>query len=283
MTKNFPLPSARPAWEALAIHHQAIRDVHLRKLFDDGSSRGERFVAEAAGLYLDFSKNRVDEETLRLLVQLAEESNLKLRIDEMFRGDRINITENRPALHVALRAPEGTSIIVDGENVVPQVHALLKRMSGFANQVRSGAWEGYTGRRIRNVINIGIGGSDLGPVMAYEALKHYSDRSMTFRFVSNVDATDFVEAVRDLDPAETLFIVASKTFTTLETLTNARSAATGAWRGFTMLKRSSATLSRFPPMPRQSTSSASILRTCSYSGIGSAAATQWTRRSVCPP
>ena len=179
-------------------------------------------TVEAVGLYLDYSKNRVTDETLRLLLQLAEESGLRERIDAMFRGEKINVTENRAVLHVALRAPKGASIVVDGENVVPQVHAVLDKMADFSNRVRSGAWKGHTGKRIRNVINIGIGGSDLGPVMAYEALKHYSDRAMTFRFVSNVDGTDFAEAVRDLDPAETLFIISSKTFTTLETMTNAR-------------------------------------------------------------
>ena len=186
--------------------------------------RGERMTLEAAGLYLDYSKNRVTDETLKLLLQLAEESGLRERIDAMFRGEKINITENRAVLHVALRAPKGASIIVDGENVVPQVHAVLDKMADFSDRVRSGAWKGHTGKRIRNVINIGIGGSDLGPVMAYEALKHYSDRAMTFRFVSNVDGTDFAEAARDLDPAETLFIVSSKTFTTLETMTNAHTA-----------------------------------------------------------
>ena len=195
-----------------------------RALFADDPQRGERLAAEAVGLYLDFSKNRVTNETIRLLVQLAEESGLRERIDAMFRGEKINITENRAVLHVALRAPKGASILVDGENVVPRVHAVLDRMSDFANRVRSGEWKGYTGKRIVNVINIGIGGSDLGPVMAYEALKHFSERAITFRFVSNVDGTDFAEAVRDLDPAETLFIVSSKTFTTLETMTNAHSA-----------------------------------------------------------
>ena len=201
--------------------------MHLRQLFADDPTRGERLTAEAVGLYLDYSKNRITDETLKLLLQLAEESGLRARIDAMFRGDKINITENRAVLHVALRAPRGTSIVVDGENVVPQVHAVLDKMADFCNRVRSGAWKGHTGKRIRNVINIGIGGSDLGPVMAYEALKHYSDRAMTFRFVSNVDGTDFAEAVRDLDPAETLFIVSSKTFTTLETMTNAQTAR--AW------------------------------------------------------
>jgi glucose-6-phosphate isomerase len=214
----------RPAWNALVAHYQKVRDLHLRKLFADDPKRGERLTVEAVGLYLDYSKNRVTDETLKLLVQLADESGLRGRIDAMFRGDKINITENRAVLHVALRAPKGASIVVDGENVVPQVHAVLDKMADFSSRVRTGAWKGYTGKRIRNVINVGIGGSDLGPVMAYEALKHYSDRSMTFRFVSNVDGTDFAEAVHDLDPAETLFIISSKTFTTLETMTNARTA-----------------------------------------------------------
>src|SRR5499426_1415415 len=214
----------RKAWKALQAHHKNVRDLHLRKLFADDPKRGERMTAEAVGLYLDYSKNRVTDETLKLLLQLAEESGLRERIDAMFRGEKINITENRAVLHVALRAPKGASIVVDGENVVPAVHAVLDKMADFSNRVRSGAWKGHTGKRIRNVINIGIGGSDLGPVMAYEALKHYSERTMTFRFVSNVDGTDFAEVVQDLDPAETLFIVSSKTFTTLETMTNAQTA-----------------------------------------------------------
>src|SRR5271157_5036535 len=214
----------RPAWKALSAHYKQIKDTHLRKLFADDPQRGERFSVEAAGIFLDYSKNRITDETLKLLLQLAEESGLRARIDAMFRGEKINITEDRAVLHVALRAPKGASIIVDGENVVPQVHAVLDKMTDFSNRVRSGTWKGYTGKRIRNVINIAIGGSDLGPVMAYEALKHYSDRAMTFRFVSNVDGTDFAEATRDLDPAETLFIVSSKTFTTLETMTNAGTA-----------------------------------------------------------
>jgi len=214
----------RGAWNALVAHYRNVRELHLRKLFADDATRGKRMTIEAVGLYLDYSKNRVTDETFKLLVQLADESGLRGRIDAMFRGDKINITENRAVLHVALRAPKGASIIVDGENVVPQVHAVLDKMADFSDRVRSGTWKGYTGKRIRNVINVGIGGSDLGPVMAYEALKHYSDRSMTFRFVSNVDGTDFAEAVHDLDPAETLFIISSKTFTTLETMTNARTA-----------------------------------------------------------
>ena len=211
-------------WKALTAHYQSVRKLHLRELFTADPKRGERMTAEAAGLFLDYSKNRVTDETLKLLVQLAAESGLRERIDAMFRGDKINITENRAVLHVALRAPKDASIIVDGKNVVPEVHAVLNKMADFSNRVRTGAWKGYTGKRIRNVVNIGIGGSDLGPVMACEALRHYSERAMTFRFVSNIDGIDFVEATRDLVPAETLFIVASKTFTTLETMTNAESA-----------------------------------------------------------
>jgi glucose-6-phosphate isomerase len=216
-----------PAWKALAAHHESVRGLHLRKLFADDPGRGERLNVEAAGINLDYSKNRITDATIKLLLQLAEESGVRARADAMFRGEKINVSEKRAVLHVALRAPKGASIVVDGENVVPQVHAVLDRMADFANRVRSGVWLGHTGKRIRNVINVGIGGSDLGPVMAYEALKAYSARDMTFRFVSNVDGTDFVEATRDLDPAETLFIISSKTFTTLETMTNAHSAR--AW------------------------------------------------------
>jgi glucose-6-phosphate isomerase len=214
----------RQAWKDLAAHYQEVRDVHLRKLFADDSKRGERMTAEAAGLFLDYSKNRITDETVKLLLRLADESGLRARIDAMFCGEKINITENRAVLHVALRARRGASIVVDGGNVVPQVYAVLDKMADLSNRVRSGSWKGHTGKRIRNVINIGIGGSDLGPVMAYEALKQYSERAMTFRFVSNVDGTDFAEAVHDLDPAETLFIISSKTFTTLETMTNAHTA-----------------------------------------------------------
>jgi glucose-6-phosphate isomerase len=214
----------RPAWKSLAAHHKKIKALQLRKLFAEDSKRSERMTVDAAGLFLDYSKNRITNETVKLLLKLAEESGLKSRIKAMFSGEKINITENRAVLHVALRAPEGASIKVDGKNVVPEVHAVLGKMEAFSKRVRSGAWKGHTGKRIRNVVNIGIGGSDLGPVMAYEALKHYSDRSLTFRFVSNVDGIDFVEATHDLDPAETLFIVSSKTFTTLETMTNAQSA-----------------------------------------------------------
>ena len=221
----------RRAWKALAAHYKKARELHLRELFADDPRRGERMSVEAVGLFLDYSKNRVTDETLKLLLQLAEESGLRGRIDAMFRGERINITENRAVLHVALRAPRGASIIVDGENVVDQVHAVLDKMADFSNRVRGGAWKGHTGRPIRNIVNVGIGGSDLGPVMAYEALKHYSKRAMVFRFVSNVDGTDFMEAVHDLDPAETLFIISSKTFTTLETMTNAQSARDWSLKG----------------------------------------------------
>lgn len=214
----------RPAWTALESHFAEIRDAHLRDLFANDLGRGTRLTAEAAGLFLDFSKNRITDETIALLVALAEESGLRARIEAMFTGEKINITENRAVLHTALRAPRGASVIVDGQNVVLGVHEVLDKMAAFSERVRSGAWTGHTGKRIKNIVNIGIGGSDLGPVMAFEALKFYSDRNLNFRFVSNVDGTDFVEAVIDLDPAETLFIVSSKTFTTIETMTNANSA-----------------------------------------------------------
>jgi glucose-6-phosphate isomerase len=214
----------RPTWLGLEAHYHKLKTLHLRQLFADDPQRGERMTADGAGVWLDYSKNRITDETLKLLLALAEESGLRKSIDAMFRGEKINITEQRAVLHVALRAPRGSTVVVDGENVVPQVHAVLDKMADFSNRVRRGEWRGHTGKAIRNVINIGIGGSDLGPVMAYEALRHYSDRSMTFRFVSNVDGTDFFEATRDLDPAETLFIISSKTFTTLETMTNAHTA-----------------------------------------------------------
>jgi glucose-6-phosphate isomerase len=221
---SVPTLRMRPAWAALEQHYQEIKRLHLRQLFAEDRGRGERLAIEAAGLYLDYSKNLITDETLTLLLQLAQESRLRDRIDAMFRGDKINVSENRAVLHVALRAPRGASILHGGENVMPEVHSVLDKMANFADRLRSGVWKGHTGKRIRNVINIGIGGSDLGPVMAYEALKHYSERSLTIRFVSNVDGTDFAEAVRDLDPAETLFIISSKTFTTLETMTNAHTA-----------------------------------------------------------
>jgi glucose-6-phosphate isomerase len=217
----------RPAWQALQTHYQQMKEVHLRTLFAQDPRRGERLTAEGAGLFLDYSKNRVTDETLRLLQALAADAGVGARRDAMFRGDKINVTEKRAVLHVALRAPRGGSIVVDGQNVVPHVHAVLDRMSDFANRVRGGVWKGHTGKRIRTIVNIGIGGSDLGPVMAYDALRPYTDRGLTVRFVSNVDPADFVEATSDLDAAETLFVVASKTFTTLETLTNARAAR--AW------------------------------------------------------
>ena len=222
----------RPAWEELQNHRKQVRTQHLRDLFAADPERGQRMAIEAAGIYLDYSKNRITEQTIKLLIQLADQSGLHARTEAMFRGDRINTTENRSVLHIALRMPRGSSIVVDGTNVVPEVHAVLDKMADFSNRVRSGAWTGHSGKRIRNIINIGIGGSDLGPVMAYEALKYYSDRSMTFRFISNVDGTDFTEAVRDLDPAETLFIVSSKTFTTLETMTNAQTARDWALKSF---------------------------------------------------
>ena len=214
----------RKAWKALQTHYKKVRELHLRNLFADDPKRGERMTAEAVGLFLDYSKNRITGETVKLLIELAEESRLQSRIDAMFRGEKINTTEKRAVLHAALRAPKGSSIVVDGEDLVPQVHTVLDKMADFSNRIRSGEWKGHTGKRIRNVINIGIGGSDLGPSMAYDALRYFSDRSLTVRFVSNIDGNEFVEATRDLDPAETLFIVSSKTFTTLETLTNARSA-----------------------------------------------------------
>jgi len=215
------------AWKDLAAHYKEVRKLHLRQLFADDAKRGQRLTAEALGLFLDYSKNRITDQTLKLLIELAKESGLQKRIGAMFRGEKINLTEKRAVLHVALRAPRDASIVVDGENVVPKVHAVLDRMANFSNRIRGGEWKGHTGKRIRNVVNVGIGGSDLGPVMAYEALKYYSDRGMTFRFVSNIDGTDFAEAVHDLNPSETLFIISSKTFTTLETMTNAQTAR--AW------------------------------------------------------
>jgi glucose-6-phosphate isomerase len=217
-------PTESPAWKALVAHHKQIGSLHLRQWFAEDPQRGRRLTAEAAGLFLDYSKNRVTDETLKLLLRLAEESGLRAKLDAMFSGEKINITENRAVLHTALRSPKDATILVDGKNVVPEVHAVLEKMAGFCNRVRSGEWKGHTGKPLKNIINVGIGGSDLGPVMAYEALKHYSKRNLIFRFVSNVDGTDFIEATRDLDPAETLFIISSKTFTTLETMTNAQSA-----------------------------------------------------------
>jgi glucose-6-phosphate isomerase len=227
MTATLAPLTERTAWKALEAHYPKVRELHLRRLFADDPKRGERLTAEAVGIYLDYSKNRITDETLKLLLQLAEESGLRSRIDAMFRGDKINVTEKRAVLHVALRAPRGESIILDGEDVVPQVHAVLDKMAGFSSRVRSGEWKGHTGKPIRNVVNVGIGGSDLGPVMAYEALRDYTQRNLNLRFVSNIDGTDFAEATRDLDAEETLFIISSKTFTTLETMTNAHTAR--AW------------------------------------------------------
>jgi glucose-6-phosphate isomerase len=231
MQKKRTLLKRLPGWKALVQHGKEIEKLHLRELFASDSTRGKKLTAEGVGLFLDYSKNRVTETTLELLQQLAEESGLRERIDAMFHGDKINITEKRAVLHVALRAPKNATILVDGKNVVPGVHDVLDKMAAFSNRIRSGEWVGHTGKRIRNIINIGIGGSDLGPVMAYEALRHYTDRNLTFRFVSNIDGTDFVEATGDLDPAETLFIVSSKTFTTLETMTNAQTAREWSLKG----------------------------------------------------
>jgi glucose-6-phosphate isomerase len=247
--------SKHAVWRALEDHHVVMRGLHLGNLFADDPARGERMTAEAAGVYLDYSKNRINDETLKLLLELAEQSGLRARIDAMFRGEKINVTENRAVLHVALREPKGASIIVDGKNVVPEVHAVLDKMADFANRVRSGEWKGHSGKRIRNVVNIGIGGSDLGPVMAYEALRYYSDRAMTFRFVSNVDVTDFVEATRDLDPAETLFIISSKTFTTLETMVSCAASASCSVTPAAMIATRSAGEARrvlLPPMGNSS-------------------------------
>jgi glucose-6-phosphate isomerase len=267
----------RTAWQILDAHYNQVKNTHLRELFADDPTRGERMNAEAAGVYLDYSKNRITGETLQLLLQLAKEVDLRGKIDAMFCGEKINVTENRAGLHIALRAPRGASISVDGENVVPEVHAVLNRMADFSGRVRDGAWTGYTGKRMRNVVNIGIGGSDLGPVMAYEALRHYTERSIAFRFVSNVDATDFVEAVHGLDASEALFIVSSKTFTTLETMTNAHTAR--QWlldrlggdekaiaRHFVRSRR----------IPQRWQRLGSTSQTCSDSGTGSAGDTRWT-------
>jgi len=286
MTKHTSIKplTQRTAWKTLAVHHRKIRNLHLRELFAEDARRGERLTAEAAGLFLDYSKNRITDQTLKLLIHLARESNLRKRVEAMFRGEKINLTENRAVLHVALRAPKGASILVDGKNVVPDVHAVLDKMSGFADRVRNGTWKGHTGKPIRNVVNIGIGGSDLGPVMAYEALKHYSTRAMTFRFVSNVDGIDLVEATRDLNPAETLFIVSSKTFTTLETMTNAQSARDWLLKGLGGDKK--AVARHFVAVSTNAERClrlALIRRTCSAFGTGWAAVTRWTRRSASRP
>jgi hypothetical protein len=262
-------------------HYREIRTAHLREFFAEDPDRGERLTAEAAGVYLDYSKNRVTDETPKLLLELAEQSGLRERIDAMFGGEKINVTEDRAVLHVALRARKGTTIRVDGEDVVPQVHAVLDKMARFADRVRPEEWTGHTGKPIRNVINIGSGGSDLGPVMAYEALKHYSDRHLTCRFVSNVDGTDFAEATRDVDPAETLFIVSSKTFTTPETMAN--TAARGASKPWATRRRSPSISSPCRSTRKKSPSSALTRLTCSASGTGSAAGIRWIRPSGSRP
>ena len=277
-----PTRTSSPAWTALARHHAEIGETHLRQLFADDPERGDRMTAEAAGLYLDYSKNRVTDETMRLLVDLARECGLEGHRDAMFRGDKINVSEHRSVLHVALRMPKGTALVVDGVDVVAEVHDVLDRMAAFADRIRSGEWTGHTGKPIRNIVNVGIGGSDLGPVMAYRALRHYSQRDLTFRFVSNVDSTDFVEATHDLSPDETLFIISSKTFGTLETLTNANlGAGLGDGRAGRPTRPWPSTSSPCRRTPRRSPPSASTPPTCSASGTGSAAATRWTRRSGC--
>ncbi len=269
-------------WRALEAHFQAHRGDQLRDLFATDADRGETMVAEAGDLFLDYSKNRVTDETVALLVALAESAGLPARIDAMFAGEKINVTEDRAVLHVALRAPPDEHIVVDGVDVVAEVHQVLGKMGIFAERVRSGAWTGYTGRPIRNVVNIGIGGSDLGPAMAYEALRDYSDRTKTFRFVSNVDGSDIWEATADLDPAETLFIVCSKTFTTLETLTNAATARDWLLRSLAGSGRPSPSTSwRCPPTPKRSPSSGSTPPTCSSSGTGWEGATPSRRLSGC--
>ncbi len=274
----------RPAWARLESHHRQLKDTTLRELFDRDPSRGDpAFTAEGAGLFLDYSKNRITSETVELLLKLARESDLEGRRDAMFAGERINVSENRSVLHVALRMPKGTKLVVEGTDVVAQVHETLDRMTASADQIRARTWRGHTGEPITSIVNIGIGGSDLGPVMAYEALRHYADRGLTVPFVSNVDSTDFAEKTRDLDPAETLFIISSKTFTTLETMTNAHTArALDARRAQGRRARSPGTSSRSPRTPRRCRSSVSTPTTCSASGTGSAAATRWTPRSACP-
>ena len=280
-----PVPPLRErkAWQALEHHHAEIGNRTLRELFAADPGRGERLTAEAEGIYLDYSKNRVTDETMRLLIELAEESAVPQRLDAMFAGEHINVSENRAVLHVALRMPEGTTLVVDGQDVVAEVHSVLRKMRVFADKIRSGEWTGFTGKPIRNVINIGIGGSDLGPVMAYEALRHYTDRNLTFRFVSNVDSTDFVEATRDLRADETLFIISSKTFGTLETLTNARSARDWVVGELGDESAVAGTLSPCPLTPRRWKHSASTRTTCSNSGTGSAVGTRWSPPSACPP
>jgi glucose-6-phosphate isomerase len=268
-----------PAWKALQAHYSEIEPVHLRDLFAKDPARGTRFVAKFEDFYLDYSKHRITDETLKLLLQLAEQSGLVEHRDAMFSGQKINVTEGRAVLHVALRAPKGSTIEVDGKNVVPEVHEVLDHMAEFSEKIRSGAWTGHTGKRIKTVVNIGIGGSDLGPVMAYEALKHYSQRDLDFRFVSNIDGTDFAEATHDLKADETLFIISSKTFTTLETMTNAHTAREWALK---QLGDERAVAKHFVAV---STNAAEVSTrpTCSASGTGSAVATPWTRRLASRP
>ena len=276
-----PTLTQRPAWQALQAHYQELKGVHLRTLFADDPRRGERLACEMEGLYLDYSKNRITGKTIALLVNLANECDLRERIDAMFSGEKINVTEDRAVLHVALRAPRDACIVVDGENIVPAVHKVLDKMAVFANKVRGRKWLGHTGKPIRNVVNIGIGGSDLGPVMAYEALKSYSDRTMKFRFVSNVAGADFLEAVRDLDADETLFIVSSKTFATRETMTNAYTARAWLLTGLVIRRLSPGISSQSPRMQSELSSLALTPRTCLASGIGWVDATPWTPRSAC--
>jgi glucose-6-phosphate isomerase len=259
------------AWRALADHAAQLRDTTLRDLFAADPTRGTTLTAETAGLLLDYSKHRVTTETMRLLVALAEQAELPARTRAMFNGEKINITEGRAVLHTALRAPRSAEVLVDGQNVVPEVHAVLERMAACAEHIRAGTWLGHTGKPIKNIVNIGIGGSDLGPVMAYEALRHYSRRDLTFRFVSNVDGSDFAEVARELDPAETLCIVASKTFTTQETMTNARTARD--WVLAALTDEAAVARHFVAPMPSRSANLGSIPPTCSASGIGSVAAT----------
>jgi glucose-6-phosphate isomerase len=277
MTTIAPL-TERMAWQALQAHYPKVEPLQLRQLFVDDPTRGERLTTEAIGIYFDYSKHRITDETLTLLLQLAKESGLRSRIDAMFRGDKINVTEKRAVLHVALRAPEGQTILVDGKDVVPGVHTVLDKMADFSMQIRSGEWKGHTGKRIRNIVNIGIGGSDLGPVMAYEALRHYSQRDLTFRFVSNIDGTAFVEATHDLDAAETMFIIASKTFTTLETMTNAHTARDWLLKTLHQPAAMPDISLRSRPTLRRWLSSASTPPICLSFGTGLVGDTRWIRR-----
>ena len=283
MNNRPPSLTQLPAFKALQTHFQSIRSTHLRDLFASDPKRGERLTLDALGIYLDYSKNRISDETIKLLFELARECDLPSKIAAMFRGDRINITEDRSVLHTALRSKPDATILVDGVNVVPEVHAVLAKMTSFCDRIRSGQWKGHTGQSIRSIVNIGIGGSDLGPVMAYEALKVYSDRELTFRFISNIDGSDFAEGVRDLNPAETLFIISSKTFTTLETMTR-KLHAIGCWLDWAVpRKRSRSTLLPSRRMPPRYRNSVSTRRTCSGFGIGSAVVIRWIPQSGCRP